>query len=63
MSENTNRTTIAEAIIVFFTVVYNFAIVAGTTYLVVFYEWSMWCYLLAMCFMVSVKTGKSEEKT
>ena len=62
MSENKSTTNIAEAIIVFFAIVYNFAILAGTSYLVVFHEWSMWCYLLAMCFMVSVKTGKSEEK-
>lgn len=35
--------------------VYNFALVAGTTYLVVNYNWSMWCYLLATLFMVSTK--------
>ncbi len=39
---------------------YNFALIAGTTYLVVEYEWSMWCYLLTMMFLV-VKS--SSEKT
>jgi hypothetical protein len=34
---------------------YNFAIVAGTTYVVINYNWSMWTYLLAILFMMSVK--------
>jgi nicotinamide riboside transporter PnuC len=42
---------------------YNFALIAGTTYLVVEYEWSMWCYLLTMLFLVVKRTEeKTEEK-
>lgn len=51
----------AETFIVFCVVIYNFAIVAGTTYLVVMHQWSMWCYLLAILFMTNVKTGKAAE--
>ena len=35
-------------------VVYNAFLVTGTTYLVAVLDWSMWTYLLCMCFMVSV---------
>lgn len=41
---------------------YNFAILAGTTYVVIQYEWSMWCYLLAMCFIVT-RTENKDERT
>ena len=34
---------------------YNFAIVAGTTYVVINYNWSMWTYLLAILFMLGVE--------
>jgi hypothetical protein len=40
---------------------YNFALIAGTTWLVVELDWSMWCYLLTICFLVT-KTGSSEKK-
>jgi hypothetical protein len=42
---------------------YNFALIAGTTYLVVEYEWSMWCYLLTMMFLVVRTNNKEEKKT
>jgi hypothetical protein len=35
---------------------YNLIILAGTTYVVVTYNWSMWTYLLAMCFCFSIRT-------
>ena len=34
---------------------YNLVILAGTTYVVINYNWSMWTYLLAILFMMSVK--------
>lgn len=49
-----------DDIVVFLTLVYNFAIVAGASYLVAVYNWSMWSYLLAMCFMVSIKKTEDE---
>ena len=52
----------SEAFILMLVVLYNFALVAGTTYLVAEREWSMWTYLLALCFMTSVKTGKASVK-
>jgi len=32
--------------------IYNFALLAGATFLVVNYNWSMWVYLLVVLFMV-----------
>ena len=44
--------------------IYNLAIIAGTTYLVVEYDWSMWCYLLAMCFLITRSSSeKKDERT
>ena len=37
---------------------YNFAILAGTTYVVINYNWSMWTYLLAILFMLSEEDKK-----
>ena len=62
MSENKSTTNLAETLIVFTVVLYNLIILAGTTFLIVHYDWSMWCYLLAMCFMGNVKTEKAAEK-
>lgn len=39
--------------------VYNFLLVAGTAYLVQVYDWSMWTFLLTLCFFVT--TSKSKE--
>jgi len=39
--------------------VYNFLLVAGTAYLVVEYNWSMWTFLLTlMFFMINKKDEK-----
>lgn len=46
-----NRTVVGIA-----TLLYNLTLLVGTTYLVVEYSWSMWAYLLAMCFVTSIKT-------
>lgn len=61
MSQNTS-TNFSEALMVLFIVIYNFAILAGTSYLVVHYDWSMWTYLLALLCLAGVKTGKASEK-
>ncbi len=52
----------SEAFTIFVCMVYNLIIVAGVTYLVAERDWSMWTYLLAICFMFNVKTGKAAEK-
>lgn len=40
--------------------IYNLAILSGTAWLVVEHNWSMWTFLLALCFMVSVKSGDKQ---
>jgi uncharacterized protein (DUF983 family) len=45
----------SDNFVVFMILLYNFAIVAGASYLVAVYNWSMWTYLLAMCFMLSTR--------
>jgi hypothetical protein len=42
--------------------VYNFLLVAGTAYLVAFYDWSMWTFLLTGLFIVTMRTTKKETK-
>lgn len=39
---------------------YNIVLIVGTTYVVVQYNWSMWTYLLTLCFMLSFKDKKDE---
>ena len=39
--------------------VYDFLLVAGTAYLVVVYDWSMWTFLLTCLFFM---TTKKDEK-
>lgn len=41
--------------VVFMILVYNLTIVAGASYLIVVYNWSMWTYLLAMFFLLSLR--------
>jgi hypothetical protein len=38
---------------------YNLAILAGTTYLVQFYDWSPWWFLLTVCCLLSFKTKEN----
>ena len=33
---------------------YNFALIAGASFLVAVYDWSLWTYFWAICFMVTV---------
>lgn len=42
--------------------IYNFAIIAGTTYLIVELDWSMWTYLLAMLFLVVRSTTETKSE-
>ena len=51
---------LTDAIIAVTAILYNFSIVAGTAYLVVCHDWSMWTFLLAMCFITSVKTKDND---
>ena len=39
---------------------YDFALVAGTTYVVIVYDWSMWTYLLTLCFFMTKRTRKDD---
>ncbi len=45
--------------------VYDFALLAGTAYLVVEYNWSMWTFLLAGVFFMTSKNQKkaTDEQT
>jgi len=56
-----NQTTWPEAFALLVVVLYNFTILLGVTYLVLFHQWSMWTYLLGLCFFTSIKTGKAAE--
>jgi len=40
---------------------YDFLLVAGTAYLVVVHDWSMWTFLLTLVFCMSI-TKKDDEK-
>ena len=40
--------------------VYDFLLVAGTAYLVVVYDWSMWTFLLTLMFFMT--HNKKDEK-
>ena len=46
-----NRTVVGIAVLL-----YNLTLIVGATYLVVEYSWSMWIYLLTLCFITSIKT-------
>lgn len=35
--------------------IYNLCILTGATYLIVFYDWSLWMYVVAALFMLTVK--------
>ena len=50
-----------ETIVSFLILVYNLILVAGTAYLVALHDWSMWTFLLTMCFMLTVRTSKEEK--
>lgn len=51
-----------EVATVFICMTFNLIVVAGATYLIAERNWSMWTYLLALCFMFNVKTGKAAER-
>jgi hypothetical protein len=42
-------------------VVYNFALIAGTAYLVVEYNWSMWTFVLTIMFMGNLKSTAKDD--
>lgn len=39
---------------------YNLALIAGTAYLVQVYDWSMWTFVLTMCFFSSSAYRKKD---
>jgi hypothetical protein len=41
--------------------IYDFALVAGTAYLVAVYGWSMWTFLLTLCFFMTSRKEKPNE--
>jgi hypothetical protein len=51
-----NETIVAVAVLA-----YNFALAAGTAYLVAIHDWSMWTFLLAMFFIISFKHKNDNE--
>ena len=50
-----------ETIVSFLILVYNLILVAGTAYLVALHDWSMWTFLLTMCFMLTVRTSNEKK--
>ena len=51
-----NKTIVGLAVIL-----YNLTLIVGTTYVVIEYNWSMWTYLLTICFMLSMKNIKEDK--
>ena len=51
-----NKTVVAIAILL-----YNLVLIAGTTFVVVVTGWSMWTFLLTMCFIMNLKTESKSE--
>lgn len=49
-----------EAVIAVCVLIYDAFLIAGTAYLVEAHGWSMWTFLLAMCFFMTTKS--KEEK-
>ena len=41
--------------------VYDFLLVAGTAYLVVVHDWSMWTFLLTLMFFMTTKKDEKNE--
>lgn len=42
--------------------VYNFLIIAGASFLVAVYQWSLWTYVFAVLLMVWVEHNGNEKK-
>lgn len=53
----------SDTILKLFIIAYNFMLVAGTAYLVQEHSWSMWTFLLAMCFFMTTRNKDKEECT
>jgi hypothetical protein len=51
----------SDNFVVFMILVYNFAILAGASYLIVVYNWSMWIYLLAMLCLCQTSSRKKDD--
>ena len=60
--ENRETLNMNDTIVSLGILVYNFLLVAGTAYLVAFYDWSMWTFLLTGLFIVTMRTTKKETK-
>jgi hypothetical protein len=52
-----------KALIVLFVLTYDLIVLAGTTWLVVEHNWSMWTYLLALCFMFQIQKVNDGDHT
>ena len=48
----------SDTITKIFMLTYNFLLVAGTAYLVQEHDWSMWTFLLTLCFFVTSSKNK-----
>jgi hypothetical protein len=51
-----------KTIDIFLVLCYNLTIVAGTAYVVQFYDWSPWWFLLAVMMMLNFKSKKDEDE-
>lgn len=55
-------TTAGDVIVKIFILLYDLILVAGTAYLVTIYEWSMWTFLLTICFFITTKRSDDGER-
>jgi hypothetical protein len=46
------------AVVALLVLLYNFALVAGTVYLIVFFDWSPWWFLLTILLLVNAERKK-----
>lgn len=51
----------SSVIITLIVVLYNFALIAGTAYLVVNYNWSMWTFFLTLLLLIGIKRDEENK--
>jgi len=56
-----NATT-GDVIVKIFIILYDLILVAGTAYLVTFHDWSLWTFLITICFFITTKRSDDSEK-
>lgn len=52
---------VKELIVLLTVILYDVFLIAGTAYLVQEHNWSMWTFLLAMCFFMTARTKDEKD--